>query len=206
VQALARDAAAAKEADREQREELAENATDRKAKSESAASLSEREGKLVAALPAVIGDLARGGNEKLATFLAKLSFARYRVRVVDVDPASPAPDEGAELKAVERVERADIATRASGLAALCKALRKPGREPIVAELSERGIDAAALDDLSIDAEAVAAQGRNQARAAAATDRELAAVRLVKARWSELRRLLRRAVKGDKDLEVLYAAC
>lgn len=196
---------AAEQADREQKEQLAEAAAARAERAVNAAEVSEREAALAATLPAVIADLAEAGHRDLALFLAKLSFARYRMRVTTVPVSSDAPlDE--ETKKVQRVPRSDIATRADGLAALCAALRKPGRDAIRAELAERGWDDAALADLEADAAAVAEQGRNTPRPVEATAREAEAVRQQRAKWSAIRHLVKRAVRGDRELEALYAKC
>lgn len=174
VQVLIESGTAARQADREQQEQLAEHAVQRKERSVNASEVSEREDVLAATLPAVIDDLERAGQREPALFLARLSFARYRTKVLStpVDPGAPLPD---EVKKVERVEKSDLATRADGLAALCAALRKPGREAIIAELTERGIDGAALEQLESDATAVASQGRNYHRPIEATTREQEAV-------------------------------
>jgi hypothetical protein len=209
VQKIVRSGTAARQADREQQEQLAEQAAGRKGRSVDAAEVTEREDMLAATLPAVIDDLMEAGLVELARFLARLSFARYRVRVLStpVDPAAP-PDAAVdeEVKKVERVEKSDLATRADGLAALCAALRKPGREPIVAELTERGIDSAALEQLEADATAVALQGRNTPRPVEATAREREAVLQQRRKWSAIRKLVQRAVEGDAELERLYRPC
>lgn len=209
VRALVTSGRAAHQADREQQEQLAEQAAGRKGRSVNAAEVTEREDMLSATLPAVIDDLMEAGLVELARFLARLSFARYRIKVLStpVDADAPADAEvESEVKKVERVERSDLATRADGLAALCAALRKPKREPIVAELTERGIDAAALEQLEADATTVAEQGRNTPRPVEATAREREAVLQQRRKWSAIRKLVQRAVKGDAELERLYRAC
>lgn len=201
---------AAHQADREQQEQLAEQAAGRKGRSVNAAEVSAREGLLAATLPAVIDDLTQAGELDMARFLARLSFARYRIRVASTPVDRPPTGEGAvddgEVRKVERVEKSDLATRADGLAALCAALRKPGRERIVAELTARGIDAAALEQLERDATEVATQGRNTPRPVEATAREREAVLRQRQKWSAIRRLVKRAVEGDSELERLYRAC
>lgn len=213
VRALVTSGKAAHQADREQQEQLAEQAAGRKGRSVNAAEVTEREDMLSATLPAVIDDLMEAGLVELARFLARLSFARYRVKVLSTPVDADAPVDAAvdaeiesEVKKVERVERSDLATRADGLAALCAALRKPKREPIVAELTERGIDAAALEQLEADATTVAEQGRNTPRPVEATAREREAVLQQRRKWSAIRKLVQRAVKGDAELERLYRAC
>lgn len=205
VQTLVTKGREAQAADREQKAQLAEQAAERKGRSVDASEVSEREVVLSAVLPAVIDDLSKAGQLDEARWLAALSFARYRIRVTTV-PVDPTSASDAETKKVERVEKSDLATRADGLAALCEALRKPERAVIQAELAERGFDAAALEALEADAAAVAEQGRNTPRPVEATAREAEAVRAQRAKWSAVRRLVKRAVAGDKDLEALFAKC
>lgn len=209
VQQLAQHGLAAHQADRDQQEQLAMQSASRKARSVNAADVGEREDELAATLTAVIDDLTNAGQLELARFLARLSFARYRVKVLSTPVSPSAPVDAAveeEVRAIERVERSDLATRADGLAALCAALLKPGREPIVAELTARGIDAAALEQLKIDATEVAGQGRNTPRPVEATAREREAVTQQRRKWSAVRRLIKRAVEGDPELEALYRPC
>jgi len=203
VEELVRQGVAAKLADQDQKVQLADQAVGRSGRSVDAKDVAEREAELAAVLAAAIGDLFKAGKVDDALFLAKLSFARYRTRVVavPVDPNAP-PIE--EAKKVERVQKTDNATRADGLAALCVVLR--GRPAILAELTERGLDDAELTRLEEDAEAVAAHGRNTVRRVEATAREAEAVLAQRTKWSEVRRLVKRAVKGDPVLEEIYSRC
>lgn len=148
-----------------------------------------------------------------ARYLARLSFSRYRVRELQEaveasgegsGAAEPTSEEREEIKSVQLVQRADQISRARSLGRFCRALLKPGREPIVAALAER--DITDLAGLAARAEAVVEAGRNVMTAAEATKREPAAVAAQTKKWTAVRRLIRRAVKGDSDLERALSAC
>ncbi|AKF09384.1 hypothetical protein [Sandaracinus amylolyticus] len=194
----------AKAADREQQAQLAEHHVERAGRARSAADVTEREDDLAATLPAVAHDLQVAGHGEDATFLAKLSFARYRMRTHDVPVEPTSESEATTIRKIERVERSDVPTRAEGLAALCETLAS--RPRIVRALAARGLDASALRALGEDATEVAASGRNSPRAAEATAREAAAVHAQKVKWSALRALIRRACRDDRDLAALLADC
>ena len=194
---------AARVADRQQQEQLAEVAVARAGRKVSAVQLAHREDELAALLPAVIDDLVATNAEE-AGFLAKLSFARYRTRVHSVRPQPMSDEDVATIETIQRVERSDIPTRAKGLSALCTTLR--GRAPIVHALAARGLDAAQLEALAGDAEQVASHGRNQLRPVEATEREAAAVAAQRAKWSAIKKLVRRACASDRDLAALFADC
>lgn len=203
LEVIAAQGEAAKQADREQQVQLAELAQARTEGRDRAADLSAREGVLSALLPAVIGDLSATTPSE-AGFLAKLSFARYRTRVGEV-PVEPANETEREtVRRIERVARGDRRTRAQGLAALCTTLVE--REPISAALRARGMDAAFLEALRADAEAVAEVGSNKVVSVEATARESAAVRAQSARWSAVKHLVRRACASDPELARLLSAC
>lgn len=209
-QLLARDAQdlvthgwAAKQADIDQKVELAEQAVSRSGRSVQADDVTRREGALADVLPAIIGDLVRAGHLDEALFLAKLSFARYRIVVVST-PVDPNAEPTEEMKKVQRVQKSDNATRARGLAALCSVLRQ--RPLILAALTERGTDDAALQTLEEDAEAIVVQGANRLRRVDATEREAAAALAQRATWSEIRRLAKVAVQGDAFLEEIFSRC
>lgn len=201
IEELVRAGVAAIQADLDQKEQRAEQAVDRTGRSVSAAELFREDAELADVLPAVIHDLAKAGEVDEALFLARVSFARYRVRVVSVpvDPDAPATE---ETKKVERVEKKDNATRAKRLAAFCAMLRR--RPTILAALSERGYDDATLARLEEGAEAVAVHGSNLPQRVEATEREAAAVREQEIQWRAIRRLVKRAVVGVPKLEKLYA--
>lgn len=195
----------AQAADREQQTQLAEAKVVRSGRAVTAAEVGEREDRLAAALPAVILDLREGGRPDVASFLAMLTFARYRSRVTEVASADPtAPDAAAVIKKVARVARTDIATRAAGLAALCQVFAS--RATLAAALAERGFGAEWLAALSADAEAIANKGPNVLVGVEATAREAAAVRAQRIKWSAVRRLVRHACAGDAPLLAALVAC
>lgn len=193
---------AAHEADREQQIQLAEGLTLRAERAELLSSIFEREDKLRARLPAVIFSLNEAGNATDARFLTALSFARFRMRGIPVVDPNMAEDPA--VKIIERVPREDRLTRLHGLANLSKTLL--GREAIVAELARRGIDEVALTQLQTDAQGMWEAGKNLSSKVEATQREYNAVERQQSLWSANRRMIRRAIKGDHELESLYAMC
>jgi len=203
-------------ADAEQKEQLAAIQIARSDRKQDAVDLMEREGMLRDRLPAVIGELESGRHRPLAQFLSAVSFARFRYRELAPPPpdpnAPPAPTPAAgqpapeELREIARVPREDIVTRASALAAFCNALLKPGREPIVAELAERGLSADWLKKLADDATVLAAAGRNSFQSVAATTREAEAAAAQKVAWLRIKRMVRKAVAGVAELASKYAEC
>lgn len=192
----------AREADREQNEQLADVEANIKARSERDASILERGLHLRDLLPAVIYSLEQAGHRTDATFLGALTFSRFRMR--DVPPPDPALADDPAVKKVERVEREDKQTRLAGLANFVATILT--RPNIVAEYAARGVDEAWLEALRADADAAARAGRNVRLAAEATAREAEAVQKQKAVWNANRRLIRKAVKGDPELERLFAEC
>jgi len=203
AQELVTQGEAAKQADIDQKVQLAEQAVTRTGRKVLAEDVTRGEGDLADVLPAIIGDLVRAGQHDEALFLAKLSFARYRIVVVSV-PVDPNAEPTEEMKKVERVQRSDLPTRARGLAALCSVILQ--RPPIVAALAARGFEEATLEKLGEDAEAIVVQGSNQMRRVEATEREAAAVLAQRTKWSEIRRLVKSAVQGDAELEEIFSRC
>jgi hypothetical protein len=122
----------------------------------------------------------------------------------DIPPPDPALAADPAVKKVERVEREDKLTRLDGLANLVATILT--REKLVAELTARGLDAAALTALQVDAAASARAGKNTRKAADATAREAEAVRKQKGAWIANRRMIRKAVRGNPELERLFAEC
>ena len=203
VAVIATEGETAKQADREQQVQLAEAAQARVEGRDLAASVDKRDGVRSAVLPAVVADLL-ATNPSEAGVLAKLSFARYRVRVSE-EPGEPATDAERELvRRVERGERSERRARAQGLAALCATLAE--RPVIMGALHARGMEPAFLESLRADAEAVALLGSNRSTAAEATARESAAVRAQSAKWSAVKHLVRRACAPDQELSRLLSAC
>ncbi|MBI4956999.1 MAG: hypothetical protein HY908_33600 [Myxococcales bacterium] len=197
---------AAHEADRAQKAELTELFVARGERSATAEGFFTREDALRDRLPAVVGDLGQAGQRELAGWLARLSFARYRVR--DLAPSADATggESDAEVVRVTRVEREDIATRLEKLGAFCTALAAPGREAIVAAFAARGLDAAAIASLGADADALAKLGRNKVRAASATALEAEHAKAHRDIWQRVRRMVRKAVAGDVALVAAFADC
>lgn len=136
--------------------------------------------------------------------------ARSNLRLVEerrhvvIDGADGALAEDERVKKLTRVAREDRTSRLDGLANLVATLLT--RPPMVAELTTRGLDEAALEALRADADASSRAGKNIQLAAAATERERTAVKTQTALWSSLRRMIRKAVQGDPALERLYAQC
>ncbi|MFO0674890.1 MAG: hypothetical protein U0235_35615, partial [Polyangiaceae bacterium] len=152
---------AAKKADEEQRAQLASASVDVNERSKAAAAVIENETEIRDTVPAVIADLETHGNHRDALFLARLSFARFRVRELAstaADATGTAADADA-VKRVERVEREDYVTRASGLAAFIDAVLAPGREALAAAFAERELDAAQLGQMRTAAAELAALGK-----------------------------------------------
>jgi hypothetical protein len=216
LQGLSAHGHAAATADRVQKAELAQNVVERAARSEAAHDLFAREDALRARLPAVLGALGDSSDpaqREQGRWLGALSFARYHLRSVPAEAVAAAAAAGGEapvapqvLKSVERVPRADFITRFNGLSAFCQALLAPERAPIVELLAARGLSAKDLKSLGEDAQALADQGRNQQKAAAHTaveSNEVAAQQLI---WHRVRRMVRIAVRGVRELEQKYAEC
>jgi hypothetical protein len=209
LDALIEQGEVARLADLEQKEQLAIVTTNRSERKDQAADVFNREEALRSRIPAVIAHLNSSGHRQLGGFLSALSFARFRFRELappPPDPNAPPAAEAEEVKLVARVAREDIPTRARGLAAFCRAVSKPGREPIVAELAERGVSADWLATLAADAEAIERAGRNVIKGVEATTRETDAVAAQSKTWQEVRRMIRTAVKGIAALESKFAAC
>lgn len=192
----------AREADREQNAQLAESQVSVTERSEREASILERGLHLRDMLPAVIYSLEAAGHTTDAKYLGALTFARFRLR--DVPPPDPSLADDPAVKKVQRVEREDKQTRLAGLANFVATILT--RPNIVAEYASRGIDQPWLESLRAEAEAAARAGRNRLLASEATAREAEAVRKQKAVWNANRRLIRRAVQGDPELERLFAEC
>ena len=214
LEVVAAQGEAAREADREQHEQLAQVGATRSGRALSAAEVRSREDALRARLPVVVHEL-EASDRALAAWLGQLSFARYRLRelalpvtaatpTASADPSAAPVD--ADVKKVTRVEREDLVTRTDGLAAFCEAITKPEREPIVAKLTERGLDRNALVALGADADALARAGRNVTRGVEATAREATAAAAQQARWRVTRRMFAAACAGDPDLATLLASC
>jgi hypothetical protein len=206
----------AEEADHDQREQLTDGKVERGDRSAQAASLLERETELRSVCVAVVDDLL-DSHPKPAAFLSKLSFARFRIRelapqqptepgTTTIAPNAPTDGEAEEIRQLELVERGDKPARARGLELFCKALLKPGREPIVDQLARRQVTRQELEQLQADAHAYAEAGSNTLRQVEATKRESDAVLAQTRKWKAIRRLLPKAVKGHKELEAKLAEC
>jgi hypothetical protein len=204
---LVKEGEAARLADREQHEEMATIAVERSARAASSQDCFEREQQLRARLLAVIEDLRTSSPEQSA-WLSRISFARYRLRELAPAPDAPAlpPTEEAEVKRLERIERADIPTRLDGIAAFCAALTKPGREIILEAFATRALDAAWIAKLGADADALARSGKNSLLAADATARESAAVLAQRTKWASVQRMIRNVAQKHPDLARLLSAC
>jgi hypothetical protein len=200
----------AEEADAEQKEQLADRGVDRSGTSKKTKSLFERESELRDLIAAVVEDL-KPEAPKQAEWLSRLSFARFRLRELahprsreGSDPISE--EEAEEILSVQKVEVEDNTTRARNLGRYCNALLRRGREAIVEELAERDFSKEKLETLAADAVDIAEAGRNTIKAVEATQREAEAAGAQKHRWDAIRRLVRRAVKGNQELEKKFAEC
>lgn len=202
LDAMAQAGDEAREADREQRAQLADDDVRRNQRAGRDQNVLARGDKVRNRMPAVSRSLIEQGHVEDGKFVNAVSFAYYRMNgLPEVDPALA---EDPAVKAVTRVERADKLSLLGGLANLTKTFLT--RENIVNELARRGIDRDALTQLQADAEASFEDGKNQRRAAEATKREHEAVARQTALWTANRRMLREAVQGDPVLEAIYAGC
>jgi hypothetical protein len=191
----------ARAADAAQTAERAEKDSAFSDRSASTGAVIERGDALRDRLPAAVASLERAGHAGDSKFLAAVSYARFRVRGLIIDPAlANDPD----VKRLERTEREDKVSVLEGIANLTSALLT--RENIVTDLTARGLDRAALERLRDDANAEARAGKNILGAADATKRESDAVKAQKAVWNVTWRMIRKAVQGDEALEKLYAQC
>jgi hypothetical protein len=212
----------AEEADAEQKEQLTDSEVRRSERKNAIAALIEREGVVRGVASAAVHDL-RADHPREAEWLSRLSFARFRLRELAPPAAAPAPAptesppapatppaaataEEEEIVSVERVEREDQVTRARNQGRYCRALLRPGREVIVAAFAERGVDGPVLERLATDAEAFAKAGRNRKQAVEATEREAEAAKAQMQKWMAVRRLVKKAIRGDKTLEAKYPEC
>lgn len=201
----------AEDADREQKAQITTSSATVSERAAEVATLLGQEAEVRDTVAAVVDDLEGAGNLADARFLARISFARFRLRELkdDASKAAGAPDAAGSdevAKKLEQVEREDNVTRLDGFAGFLGAIRAPGREAIVAELAERGFTAEALDAMRSAAKAYAERGQNRIQAADATARESLAVLAQTRKWRAIRRLVRRAVEGDAELERLFASC
>lgn len=200
---------AARTADREQKEELQDGTDERSGRSLKAEEIFEREERLRNRLLATAAEVSKT-DPRLGKWLSGISFARYRLRELS-DTSAPStegatPAEAAEIKKVERVEREDIPTRLEALSNFCTALLQPGREVIVERFAARGFTREMIESLGDDAEALAKQGKNRVRAAAATEREAAAARAQLECWMLVRRMVRATAARVPTLMAKYAEC
>lgn len=211
VQVVVDEGRKAEIADAEQKEQLAEGDVARSARSSTTKTLLARETELRNVMAAVVDDML-DENQALADWLARLSFARFRIRELASKTRSGEPKEGEptpedqEIREVERVKLENHGARALGLGRFCRAILKPGRELVVDKLAEREITRVELEQLAADAEAVSEAGRNIRRAAEATARESTAVAAQRRKWAAIRRLVAVAVRGDAALEAKFAEC
>lgn len=201
---------AAQAADRDQQAQLAQLEVQRTNRKVEAKDLDAADADLRKRMPMVIQDLEEDANTRdQALWVSRLSFSRYRFRKLApvIDAAAPPTDaEVAVVEKVKRVVRQDAPSRFGGLAAFCFALLADDRRPIVERLAERGISAERLAELAGDAQAVADKGRNVKLAAEATEREEAAARAQRIKWSACEQAIRAACSGDRELALLLADC
>lgn len=205
LDALIAQGEAAREADRQQRIQLAALEAERTERSLTAEDIFEREEQMRDRLLAIINELLTS-NRALGLWLKALSFSRYRMREIAVSEEELAANPDA--KKVERVAREDIPTRLESLAKFCTSILEPGREPVVDAFAARELPREAIQALGTEAAALAKRGRNVPKPVEATEREAAAVKAVREQWAILRRLFRSLAKraNDPELKRLLAQC
>jgi len=220
LDAIAKYGREAEVADQTQKKQMARIAAERGAQKDLKIDVFAREDALRDRLPAVVRELWAANDRDSARWLSNLSFARYRFRELrpsespmtataaseSADSCEGESKEAQTLRAVQRVQRADVQTRARGLAAFCRALLDPESAPILKRLTERGISPDDLHTLADDATRLAEMGRNELRAAEATAVEAEAVRAQLEVWRGVRRMMRKAVQGVPELEKKWAEC
>jgi hypothetical protein len=106
------------------------------------------------------------------------------------------------------VQRRDLLSSARALLGLTQALLAKGREPIVAALAERKLPKEKLEQLRDDSSASVDNlgGALRLKAVEHTQLESDAVGRQKKTWEACRRMIRNAVKGNDELEKLWAQC
>lgn len=204
----------AAEADRIQKKQMATIAAERGAQKDLKLDVFAREDALRDRLPSIIRQLWKVDDRHSARWLTSLSYARYRFREIapadaqmpEAEPCANESKESRVLRAVQRVAKADVPTRANGLAAFCQALLDPEGETIIKRLAERDFPPEVLRCLADDAQKLANMGRNLTRAAEATATEAEAVRAQLDAWQGARRTIRKAVQGIAELEKKWAEC
>lgn len=208
LRVLAESGREAEAADREQNADLAAASAALTLRKQEADTLFDAEAALRDKILAVIDDLNEQGARDQALFLSRLSYARFRIRAAALPEGEPpaTPEETAVVSRVQRVLRADSTTRLLGFAAFCEALLNPSREVIQSALARRGTTEEQLTTLAAQAKELGEYGRNVLKPSPATQREAAAAETQTKKWRAVRRLIRRAVKGNADLEPLYARC
>lgn len=196
---------AAREADRQQRTQLAEIEAERSERSLLAQDIFEREEQMRDRLIPIVHTLVQTQPQQ-GRWLKSLTFARYRMREIAVPEEELANNP--EAKKVIRVEREDIPTRLANLANFCTSILEPGREPIIEAFAARALPREEIEALAIEADALAKRGRNVMKAAEATAREAVAVKAVREHWALTRRMFRRLVKvvNDPELTAMLAEC
>lgn len=212
----------AEEADAEQKEQLTDGTVDRKGRAEEAKKLFQREDDLRDVVVVVVDGIEKD-HPKQAEWLSRLSFARFRIRELrdktgNVTPTTAEADstattestsdaEGEEdIRQVGRVEQEDQITRSRNLGRYCRAILRPNRAVIVEQLALRNFGREVLERLATDAEKFTEGGRNLKQAVEATQREAKAAAAQKKKWNVIRRLVRKAVRGDSELEKKFAEC
>lgn len=196
--------AAARAADDAQADQTSEIKAKRSDRALGSDEVLTREQGLKDRLSAAILDL-NASHAAHAKWLAGLSASRYRLIVREVAGSEDAEAQ-AQARSVERVEREDKLSRLAGAAKFARLLLLPGREPVVAELAERGFGTPELEALVADAEALVAAGKNVRLSAEATAREAEAAAAQAKRWSATRRMIAAACSGDERLSKMLADC
>ncbi len=189
-------------ADAEQKAQMATDDVRRTGRALDDADILKRGDKVRNRMAAVILALTNQGFLDDARFATALSYSRFRLR--NLPPPDPALADDPDVKLVKAVEAEDKLTLLAGLGNLVKAYRK--RPNIVAELTRRGLNDAALETLQLDAESAANAGNNARRKAEATQRESEACDRQKVVWDAIRPMVRDAVQGHPELEALFAEC
>jgi hypothetical protein len=177
--------------------------------------------KLRNCLPAVAKDMIKNPETRqLGRWLSKVSFDRFRLvlppenepveAVESTAEAAPSSDasEAASAPQGTMVQRRDRLSAARALLGLTVALLAQDREPIVEALAERKIPKDKLEWLRDESSTTVDNlgGALRLKAVEHTQLESDAVGRQKEAWEACRRMIRNAVKGNPDLETLWAKC
>jgi ribosome-binding protein aMBF1 (putative translation factor) len=136
--------------------------------------------------------------------------ARYRIRTAAVKPVEPGAGDAKPAEAKpqrEFVQRFDRAARAEGTVQTVKSILEPAHAAVVDAFAKRGMSRDQLAQFAkVATDLVADLGKSGMKASEFTRLEAEAVSAQKQRWDACKRMLRKAVAGNPELERLFAAC